>query len=182
MRDWHLSVFGYDMAMAMDDGLQITLVDRQMMGLALDLAERAGKCQEVPVGAVIYKGEQVIATGSNLREHEQDPTAHAEIVAIRHAAKELKQWRLLDCTLLVTLEPCPMCAGALVNARVARLIYGASDPKMGSVASLHRLCDDERFNHQLQIIGGLEAQRCGELLSDFFRGKRLEAKRRKSGG
>ena len=156
---------------------EITDIDRDMMTRALDLAAQAAEQNEVPVGAIIYRNDEIIATGSNLREHSNDPTAHAEIIAIQNASKKLGQWRLLDCTLLVTLEPCPMCAGAAVNARIPRLIYGAADPKMGSVRSLHQLCDDPNFNHQIKIIPALESEKCGQILSDFFQKRRAENKK-----
>ncbi len=145
-----------------------------MMSRAIELAQHAASIDEVPVGAVIYRNapdtgqNQIIAEASNRREIDQDPTAHAEIIAIRHAAHALGSWRLIDCTIAVTLEPCPMCAGALVNARIPRLVYGTTDPNMGCVDTLHRLCDDTRFNHRLQIIPGIHADQCAKLLTDFF--------------
>jgi tRNA(adenine34) deaminase len=112
-----------------------------------------------------------------LRETERDPTAHAELVAMRQAARELGQWRLLDCVMAVTLEPCPMCAGAIVNARIPRLIYGCRDPKAGAVRSLYQLCDDGRLNHRVQIEEGILADECAELLRDFFRKQRSMGKK-----
>jgi len=149
-----------------------TETDRRMMARALDLAHAAAALDEVPVGAVIYRDDQIIAGAHNRRELDRDPTAHAEMLALRAAAEALGSWRLDGCSIAVTLEPCPMCAGALVNARVARLIYGAADPKMGCVRTLHRLCDEPRFNHRMTIVPGVEAEACGGVLSAFFRSKR----------
>ena len=146
--------------------------DWTMMRLALEQAKAAVALEEVPVGAVVYRGDEVLAQAHNLRESEQDPTAHAEIVALRAAAKKLGSWRLDGCTLAVTLEPCPMCAGALVNARVPRLVYGCTDPKMGCVDTLHRLCTETRFNHRLEVVGGVLVEDCAELLRSFFQKRR----------
>lgn len=149
-----------------------TQIDVQMMRCALDQAHLAAQAGEVPVGAVVYRDGEVLAQAHNQRETGQDPCAHAEILAMRIAAHRLGTWRLCGCSLAVTLEPCPMCAGALVNARVDRLIYGAADPKMGCVHSLHELCTDARFNHQLRVVAGVLDTQCGYLLSDFFRRRR----------
>ncbi len=149
-----------------------TAIDRSMMMLAIAQAQAAAAVGEVPVGAVIYRGEQVLAQTHNLRESRRDPTAHAEILALRTAAKQFESWRIEGCSIAVTLEPCPMCAGALVNARIDRLIYGATDPKMGAVHTLHQLCTDERFNHRMEVIAGVEADTCARLLQDFFRARR----------
>jgi len=150
--------------------------DLPMMHRALALADQAAAQGEVPVGAVVYKlinDEPVIlGEGHNLRETENDPTAHAEIVAIRSAAQALGTWRLDDCTLVVTLEPCPMCAGTLINARVSRLVYGTKDPKAGCVGSLYDLCTDTRFNHRLTVINGLCAAEASKQLKAFFRARR----------
>jgi len=124
------------------------------------------------VGAVVYEGQRVLAEAHNRRESDRDPTAHAEIVALRLAASARGSWRLEGCSIAVTLEPCPMCAGALVNARVARLVYGADDPKMGCVRTLHTLCTDRRFNHRLEVRAGVLAEECGQVLSSFFRERR----------
>lgn len=142
------------------------------MRLALEQARLAEALDEVPVGAVVVREGRVIAAAHNRREVDADPTAHAEMLALRAAAKSLGSWRLDGCTMVVTLEPCPMCAGALVNARISTLIYAAADPKMGCVRSLHQLCDDARFNHRLTIVGGVLAEPAGRLLSEFFRRKR----------
>ena len=143
-----------------------------MMHRALAQAEAAAAMGEVPVGCVIYRGEQVLAEAHNRREIDADPTAHAEILALREAARRVGTWRLDGCTLAVTLEPCPMCAGALVNSRMARLVYGAADPKMGCVDTLHRLCTDPRFNHRLEVVGGVLAAPCAAVLRAFFAARR----------
>jgi len=150
----------------------IAPIDVRMMERALELARRAAEQDEVPVGAVVYRGEQIVGEGFNLRESDRDPTAHAEIVAIRRAAKVIGHWRLDQCSMVVTLEPCPMCAGALVNARLERLIFGATDPKAGAVETLYQLCDDQRLNHRMDVVGGLMEEECGDLLREFFRSKR----------
>tara|TARA_Y100001954_G_scaffold233497_1_gene286913 strand:- start:453 stop:1004 length:552 start_codon:yes stop_codon:yes gene_type:complete len=153
--------------------------DMQMMQHALELAKQAAAIGEVPVGAVVCQHETIIAEASNRRELDQDPVAHAEILAIRQAAKKIDSWRLDDCTLYVTLEPCAMCAGALVNCRLPRLVYGASDPKMGCVNTLYQLCNDSRFNHSVEVVGGVMAEETGQILSDFFKALRGKIKRPK---
>ncbi|MCE9591214.1 MAG: tRNA adenosine(34) deaminase TadA [Planctomycetes bacterium] len=149
-----------------------TELDRAMMRLALELAHKAAALGEVPVGAVVYNGDVVLAEAYNRREIDSDPTAHAEMIALRAAAATMGSWRLEGCSIAVTLEPCPMCAGALVNARVKRLVYGAADPKMGSVDTLHRLCTDARFNHRVEVIAGVLAEESAEVLRAFFRVRR----------
>ena len=144
------------------------------MRLALDQARQAAAVGEVPVGAVVYRGESVLSQAHNLREKLADPTAHAEILALREAAQALGSWRLEACSIAVTLEPCPMCAGALVNARVQRLIYAADDPKMGCVRTLHELCTDPRFNHRLTVTGGVMADESSRLLKAFFQSRRRQ--------
>src|SRR5262249_16420342 len=124
------------------------------------------------IGAVIVHGDRVIAAAHNQREQLRDPTAHAEMVAITQAAETLGSWRLIDCTLYVTLEPCPMCAGAIVQARIPLVVYGAADPKAGAVATLYQLLSDRRLNHQAQIVAGVLAAPCGELLTRFFESQR----------
>jgi tRNA(adenine34) deaminase len=143
-----------------------------MMRRALDEARSAAAIGEVPVGAVVYRGEEVLGVGHNVRESEGDPTGHAEIVALRRAATAVGTWRLDGCTMAVTLEPCPMCAGALVNARVATLLYGAADPKMGCVDTLHELCTEPRFNHRLEVHRGVLAEESAALLRGFFAERR----------
>ncbi len=142
------------------------------MTRALELAELAASKGEVPVGAVLTKDQEVVAEGHNLTVTSQDPTAHAEVVVIRKAAQKLGDWRLTECTLYVTLEPCAMCAGALVLSRLRRLVFGASDPKAGMVGSLGNLVQDERLNHWIEVTGGTLADSSGDLLKDFFRARR----------
>ena len=146
--------------------------DRAMMQRAIAAAQRAAEMGEVPVGAVIFRGDDVLAEAHNLRESQADPTAHAEILALRQAARKVGSWRLDGCSIAVTLEPCPMCAGALVNARVDRLVYGAPDPKMGCVDTLYELCTDARFNHRMEVVRGVMREACGDLLSRFFAARR----------
>jgi len=142
------------------------------MKMALAQAEQAFAIGEVPVGVVIVHAGHVIATAHNQREQLRDPTAHAEMIAITQAAESLENWRLSDCILYVTLEPCPMCAGAIVNARVPHVVYGATDPKGGAVESVFRLLSDARLNHRAEIVQGVLSDQCGEILSRFFRNKR----------
>ncbi|MBI1373802.1 MAG: tRNA-specific adenosine deaminase [Phycisphaera sp.] len=146
------------------------------MRKALTMAQRAWDMGEVPIGAIVYRGDEVIAEAHNTRESDADPTGHAELLAIRAAARAIGDWRLNDCSLAVTLEPCPMCAGAIVNARVGRVIYGATDPKAGAVETLYRLCDDDRLNHRAVLLPGVMAEECGRMLRDFFE-ERRRAKR-----
>jgi len=142
------------------------------MRQALDEARAAAAEDEVPVGAVVVAAGRVVASAHNQREALADPTAHAEMIALTQAAAALGSWRLEGCTLYVTLEPCPMCAGAILQARVPRVVWGAADPKAGAVQTLYRLFDDPRLNHRVAHVGGVLADECGRLLSDFFRGKR----------
>ena len=134
---------------------------------------------EVPIGCVIVHDptSQVIGRGHNQRETLRDPTAHAELLAMRQAGEWLGHWRLIDCTLYVTLEPCPMCAGGIVNARIPRLIYGADDPKAGAVRTLFQICEDERLNHRVEITPGVLANESAELLRSFFRAQRALGKK-----
>lgn len=143
------------------------------MGLALAQAEQAAQRGEVPVGALLVdaRGEPVVADGNRTLEF-CDPTAHAEIVVLRRAALSCGNHRLLGTTLYVTLEPCVMCVGAMIQARIERLVYGAPDPKAGAVSSLFKLAEDQRLNHRFAVEGGVLADRCGRLLRDFFRAKR----------
>jgi len=139
------------------------------MRWALQEADQAAHRGDVPVGCIIVDGRgALLARGHNRREQDQDPTAHAEIVTLRLAASMRGHWRMSDCTLYVTLEPCPMCAGALVNARIGRLVYGCSDPKAGAVRSLMRIADDARLNHRIEIVEGVLADQCAERLRAFF--------------
>ena len=142
------------------------------MRAALEVAQGCATSGDVPVGAAIVRGDDVLATGGNRREADQDPTAHAEIVAIRAAARAVGSWRLDGCTLYVTLEPCAMCAGALVLARLDRVVFGAADPKAGFAGSLGNLLQDPRLNHRPELTGGVLAEECGDLLRTFFRERR----------
>ena len=143
-----------------------------MMERAIKLGAEAANRNEVPVAAVIYSGTEIIAEASNNREATNDPTGHAEMVALREAGLKLGTWRLQECSMAVTLEPCPMCAGALVNARLGRLIYGAFDPKAGACHTLYTIPSDERLNHRVEMIGGVLESRCAELLRAFFKSRR----------
>lgn len=147
----------------------LEISDEYWMRFALKEAEKAYELEEVPVGAIIVKDNEIIGKGHNLTEQLQDPTAHAELIAITAAASHLGSRRLTGCTLYTTLEPCPMCAGALVLARVDRLVFAASDPKSGAVRSLYNICDDGRLNHRLEITGGILEIPASALLSSFFR-------------
>lgn len=148
------------------------------MELALAEAALAAAEDEVPVGAVVYHPQRgIIARGHNLREQRADPTAHAELITIVAAAKELGSWRLDNCVLYVTLEPCPMCAGALVQARVPLVVYGCTDPKAGACDTLYRITSDPRLNHRALVIGGVLAERCAGVLSAFFAAKRALGKK-----
>jgi len=142
------------------------------MQQALVEAQKAYDMGEVPIGAVIVKDGEVIARGHNLREREKDPTLHAEMVAIREAAKHLGGWRLTGCELYVTIEPCPMCAGAIIQARIQRVVFGALDPKAGCAGSLYNLLQDPRFNHRVEVVGGIMEEECRRIMQDFFRERR----------
>ncbi|HZL35038.1 MAG TPA: tRNA adenosine(34) deaminase TadA [Tepidisphaeraceae bacterium] len=146
---------------------------------ALAQARVGGALGEVPIGCVIVNdvNGQVIGQGCNRRQTDRDPTAHAEIIALREAGRSLGDWRLLDCTIYVTLEPCPMCAGALVNARIPRLVYGCADPKAGAVRTLFQICEDARLNHRVEVAQGVLADECAELLKGFFREQRALGKK-----
>jgi tRNA(adenine34) deaminase len=145
------------------------------MWKALEQARCAFDQDEVPVGAIIVHEDRIIAEALNQRETLNDPTAHAEMIAITQAAEALKSWRLIDCTLYVTLEPCPMCAGAIVQSRIPRVIYGTTDPKAGASHSLYQITSDPRLNHQSAVLGGVLKEECKIILQDFF------AKQRKLG-
>jgi tRNA(adenine34) deaminase len=148
------------------------------MHLALEEAALAASEDEVPVGAVIVSLEHgVIGSAHNQREQLKDPTAHAEMIAITQAAQALGSWRLENCVLYVTLEPCPMCAGAIVLARIPALVYGASDPKAGACHSLYQITTDGKLNHRCQLVSGVLAEQCGAILTDFFAAKRRLGKK-----
>lgn len=147
------------------------------MRLALNQARIAYEQNEVPVGAVVVHDQQVIAEGYNMRETLKDPTAHAEMIAITQAAEKLGSWRLLDCTLYVTLEPCPMCAGAIVQSRIPTVIYGTTDPKGGACHTLYQITEDDRLNHKATVLGGVLKEECKFLLQDFFAQQRALGKK-----
>lgn len=152
--------------------------DEHFMEMAIGEAEKAAAIGEVPIGAIIVKDGEVLAGAYNLRETSQRPMAHAECLAIEAASRKLGTWRLEGCTLYVTLEPCPMCAGAIVQSRIEKVVYGAPDPKAGCVGTLMNLVQEERFNHQAQVVPGVLKEQCGAMLSEFF--KRLRQKKKKS--
>jgi len=154
------------------------LNDEKYMRLAIDEALKAKDKLEVPIGAVIVQTDEVVASAYNLRETEQRSVAHAELLAIDEACKKLRTWRLEDATLYVTLEPCPMCAGAIVLSRVKRVVFGAYDPKGGCAGTLLNLLEFEKFNHQAEVVGGMLEEECGSLLTTFFR----ELRQRKKSG
>ena len=156
-------------------------IDEQWMRAAIEEAKLAEDEGEVPVGAVIVHEDEIIGRGRNQRELSQDPTQHAEMIAIRQAARALGSWRLIDTTLYVTLEPCPMCAGALVNARVPRVVWGCNDPKAGATETLYTIGSDPRLNHRFECVAGVLGDECSALLTGFFttiRAKGGEPKRR----
>ncbi|HWO78660.1 MAG TPA: tRNA adenosine(34) deaminase TadA [Bacillus sp. (in: firmicutes)] len=149
------------------------------MEMAIEEAKKAREIGEVPIGAVLVLDDQVIARGHNHRETNQNSLAHAEIIVIDQACKRLGTWRLEDCELYVTLEPCPMCAGALIMSRVKKVVYGARDPKAGCAGTFMNLLQDQRFNHQCEVIDGVLANECGSLLTDFFQELRRQKKEEK---
>ena len=152
----------------------MTATDTDYMQMALDLARQAALSGEVPVGAIVVKDGVVIGRGANAPINLQDPTAHAEIIAMREAAQYLGNYRLVDCTLYVTLEPCAMCSGAIQHARIAKLVYGASDPKTGACGSVLNLMNEPKLNHHTEVLGGILAEGCGAVLVKFFKQRRLK--------
>lgn len=160
-----------------DQSLVTTDADERMMRQAIREAERALAAEDVPVGAVIVRGDRIIGRGHNQREQLQDPTAHAEMIALTAAASEVGSWRLEGCTIYVTLEPCAMCAGALVLARIDRLVFGATDPKAGACGSVFNIVQDERLNHHVPMTAGVLGDECGQLLRDFFARQRAMGKK-----
>ena len=152
----------------------MTATDTDYMQMALDLAQHAALSGEVPVGAIVVKDGVVIGRGANAPINLQDPTAHAEIIAMREAAQYLGNYRLVDCTLYVTLEPCAMCSGAMQHARIAKLVYGASDPKTGACGSVLNLMNEPKLNHHTEVLGGILAEGCGAVLVKFFKQRRLK--------
>jgi tRNA(adenine34) deaminase len=157
--------------------IETDFFDQRFMQQAYELALQAASADEVPVGAVIVHQNRAIAGAWNQREQLRDPTAHAEMIAITQASAELNNWRLEDCTLYVTLEPCPMCAGAILQARVPRVVFGARDPKAGAVRSMFSMLEDERLNHRVEVCEGVLAERCGRILTEFFESKRRLGKK-----
>ncbi|MDM5331745.1 tRNA adenosine(34) deaminase TadA [Ureibacillus composti] len=156
--------------------------DQHFMQEAIIEAKKAASLGEVPIGAVIVYKDEIIARAHNLRETSQNAVTHAELMAIQHACEILGSWRLEETTLYVSLEPCPMCSGAILQSRVPRVVYGARDLKAGCVDSLYRLLNDSRFNHECEVIEGILAEECGQLLTDFFRAireRKKEEKKRK---
>jgi len=160
-----------------DSDAQWMRIHETFMQQAFAEAEQAFSKDEVPVGAVIVHGERVIAAAHNQREQLHDPTAHAEMIAITQAAEARQSWRLEDCTLYVTLEPCAMCAGAIVQARIPLVVYGATDSKAGAVQSLYQLLGDERLNHRAAVVSGVLAEPCGQILTRFFQQQRRLGKK-----
>ena len=154
----------------------MTPSDTTFMQMALELAKQAALNGEVPVGAIVVKDNVIIGRGSNTPIGLHDPTAHAEIMAMREAAAHLGNYRLVDCILYVTLEPCAMCSGAMQHARIAKLIYGASDPKTGACGSVINLMNEPKLNHHTEVVGGILAVECGAVLSEFFKQRRLLSK------
>ncbi|WP_368730706.1 tRNA adenosine(34) deaminase TadA [Herbaspirillum sp. VT-16-41] len=159
--------------------LAATEADLRHMRAALDQANNAWALGEVPVGAVVVKDGVVIATGFNQPIGKHDPTAHAEIMALRRAAEKLGNYRLPGCELYVTLEPCVMCSGAMMHARLARVVYGASDPKTGACGSVVNLFEQEKLNHHTELLGGVMAEECGQLLKEFFAMRREQVKQQR---
>ena len=152
------------------------VLDQQFMQRAYELAQLAEKIDEIPVGAVVVANNKIISEGFNQPISQNDPSAHAEMVAIRQAGLALQNYRLLDCTLYVTLEPCPMCAGLLVHSRIKRVVYATTDLKTGAAGSAFNLLCDEKHNHQIQVSSGVMAEQCSQLLSAFFKRRRAEKK------
>ena len=161
----------------LSQGSSILQPHEKWMRHALEEAQAALEEDEVPVGAVIVHQERVIAAAHNQRETLNDPTAHAEMIAITQAAQTLGSWRLLDCTLYVTLEPCPMCAGAIVQARIPTVVYGTRDPKAGACHTLYQITSDPRLNHRATVLGGVLQEHCREILREFFRRQRSLGKK-----
>jgi len=149
-----------------------TPVEQAAMAVALDEARQAAAHGDIPVGAVVLVGDQIVARAGNQRERRGDPTAHAEVLALREAAVGRGSWRLEDATLVVTLEPCPMCAGALVGARVRRVVFGAANTDNGACGTLYNLCTDPRLNHEVDVVHGVEAEASARLLDEFFADRR----------
>lgn len=148
------------------------MTDTDYMKIALELARKAAEAGEVPVGALVVKDDEIISQAFNMREAKTSPSAHAEFLAIDEASRKLGRWRLSDCTIYVTLEPCVMCAGLMHQARIKKCVFGAKDPKAGAVASLYKIHEDERLNHNFEVVGGVLEDECAQILSDFFKERR----------
>jgi tRNA(adenine34) deaminase len=161
----------------MDSTINPLAPHERWMWSALEQARRAFAMDEVPIGAVVVHQDEVIGEGYNQRETLSDPTAHAEMIAITQAAQALGDWRLAGCTIYVTLEPCPMCAGAIVQARMPRVIFGTTDPKAGACATLYRITDDPRLNHRCAVLGGVLQEECKAILQEFFSQQRARGKK-----
>lgn len=159
--------------------MELLKKDQIYMQMAIEEAKKAEALGEVPIGAIIVRDEKVIARGHNLRETTKNATTHAELSAIQDACLEIDSWRLEETTLYVTLEPCPMCAGAILQSRIPRVVYGARDPKGGAVHSLYELLNDSRFNHECDVTEGVLADECGTILTSFFKAIRERKKRLK---
>ncbi|MFD1123996.1 tRNA adenosine(34) deaminase TadA [Lentilactobacillus raoultii] len=152
--------------------------DEKFMTAALDEAKKAYLIGEVPIGAVIVKDNQIIGRGHNLREHLHDGVAHAEILAIEEACRYLRSWRLIDCELYVTIEPCLMCSGAIINSRISRVVYGARDPKAGAARSLYQVLEDSRLNHRVTVSEGILQTACSQIMKKFFKAARKRKKQK----
>lgn len=153
--------------------------DKEYMALALAEAAKAAAIGEIPIGAIIVHEGQVIARGHNMREQWHDATAHAEIIVIKEACEKLQRWRLSGCTLYVTVEPCPMCSGAIVNSRLERVVYGCPDVKAGGAESIFNIINNPNLNHCAQVVSGVLDEECAQIMKDFFKGRRAENKKRK---
>lgn len=171
-----LNRYNYGMVFCLSEKMTTLSDDNYWMDQALLYANKAQLLNEIPVGAVIVKDNQLISVGYNRSITDNDPSAHAEVIAVREAGKTLNNYRLIDCTLYVTLEPCTMCAGLLVHSRIKRLVYGAPDAKTGSAGSIMNLLQDTRLNHQVEVCGGVLKEICSNKLSDFFKQRRAQIK------
>ncbi|WP_425449449.1 tRNA adenosine(34) deaminase TadA [Dethiothermospora halolimnae] len=149
-------------------------MDKYFMKMALNEAYKAYDIDEVPIGAVVVKDNKIIGRGYNLREKSKDPTTHGEIIAIREASKNLNGWRLIDCTIYVTVEPCPMCAGAILNSRIKRLVIGTDDPKMGACGSIIDITNNPKFNHSVDVTKGILKEQCSNIMKTFFKNLRMK--------